>query len=120
MQGQSPYLLNVGLQYSTLNKKLSLSALFNRTGPRIVYSGFQGYADVYENARSIIDIQASYKILKDKAEIKLGVSDLLNQRSVFYQNVDLNDSKGYSTQTDRIQYGYQFGRNISVGVSYNL
>ncbi|HEY8387659.1 MAG TPA: TonB-dependent receptor [Parasegetibacter sp.] len=120
MQGQSPYLLNVGLQYSTLNKKLSLSALFNRTGPRIVYSGFQGYADVYENARSIIDIQASYKILKDKAEIKLGVSDLLNQRSVFYQNVDLNDNKGYSTQTDRIQYGYQFGRNISVGVSYNL
>lgn len=120
LQGQSPWLINAGLQYATPGNKMSFSALVNRIGHRIAYVGFQGYPDIYENGRTQLDFQAAIKVLKGKGEFKLNLSDMLNQRSVFYQNVDLNDNTSYNSTKDRIQYNYLFGRNISAGFSYNF
>lgn len=120
MQGLSPYLLNAGLQYSAPGNKVSLSALFNRIGHRIAAVGFQGYPDIYENGRSVIDLQAALKVLNGKGEFKLNVSDLLNQRAVFYQNVSREDQTSYNASKDRIQYNYLFGTTISAGFSYTF
>jgi hypothetical protein len=57
---------------------------YNRIGERISAVGFQGYADIYENARDVIDMTVQYQT--KKMSIKLGVSDLLGQYSKFYQN----------------------------------
>ena len=46
--------------------------------------GFQGYPDIYENARDVIDMTVQYQT--KKMSIKFGVSDLLGQYSKFYQN----------------------------------
>ena len=120
MQGLSPYLLNAGLQYTSPDNKVSMSALFNRIGHRIAAVGFQGYPDIYENGRSVIDFQAALKVLNGKGELKLNVADLLNQRAVFYQNVSREDKTGYNAVSDRIQYNYLFGTSISAGFSYNF
>lgn len=120
LQGQSPWLLNAGLQYAAPDGKVSFGALVNRIGHRIAAVGFQGYPDIYENGRTVVDLQAGIKVLNNKGELKFNLSDLLNQRAVFYQNVSTADSKSYNPTKDRIQYNYLYGRNVSIGFSYNF
>jgi TonB-dependent receptor len=120
LQGQSPWLINAGLQYALPDNKLSFSALVNRIGERVAYVGNTQYPDIYENGRTLLDFQAALKVLRNKGEVKLNVADLLNQRAVFYQNLDTKVSKAYSPSKDRIQYNYQYGRNISLNFTYNF
>lgn len=118
LQGQSPYLFNGGLQYNSKDNLYSASLLYNRVGHRIFTVGFQGYPDIYENSRNVMDIQLSRRVMKRKAEIKLNVSDIFNQSQIFYQNLDANNS--YDKNSDRIISTMKFGTTISVGFSYNL
>jgi TonB-dependent receptor len=118
LQGQSPYLINAGLQYSSSDNLNSVSILYNRVGQRIYSVGFQGYPDIYENARDVVDFQLARKIMGRKAEIKLNVSDVLNQKTLLYQNLD--DNKAYRASNDRIINSVRFGTTISIGFSYNL
>ena len=120
LQGQSPWLLNAGLQYVTEDGAFSFSGLVNRIGHRIAAVGFQGYPDIYENGRTMLDFQAAVKVLQSKGELKLNLSDLLNQRAVFYQNVDVADKKAYNPAKDRVQYNYLYGRNVSLSFAYNF
>lgn len=82
LQGQSPYIINTGLFYT--KGKYSVNMFYNRIGERISAVGFQGYPDIYENARDVIDMTVQYQT--KKMSIKFGVSDLLGQHSKFYQN----------------------------------
>jgi TonB-dependent receptor len=124
LQGQSPYLFNGGLQYNSKNNLFAASLLYNRVGHRIFSVGFQGYPDIYENSRNVMDLQLSTKVMKRKAEIKLNVSDVFNifeftkQDQVFYQNLDNN--KTYNKNVDRVISDTNFGTTISIGFSYNL
>lgn len=121
LQGQSPYLINAGLQYSNVSNKLSASVLYNRIGHRISAAGFQGYPDIYENARDVVDVQIGTKVIGDRGEIKFGVSDIFNQRSIFYQNIGAAANKrSYSAKDDRIQYSFRYGSNLSLSFSYNF
>lgn len=120
MQGQSPWLINAGLQYAMDNNKLSFSGLVNRIGERIVYVGSQDFPDIYENGRTILDFQAALKVLRNKGELKLNLSDLLNQRSIFYQNINIKDKSSYNSSKDRIQWSYLYGRTVSLNFSYNF
>jgi hypothetical protein len=119
MQGQSPYMANAGLQYVSPNQKWSMNALYNRVGQRIAAVGFgKEYPDIYENARDILDFQISRKILGNRGEVKLNVGDILAQKSIFYQN--LNDKRTFQEGTDKLQYTFRYGTNISLGVAINI
>lgn len=118
LQGQSPYLLNAGLQYNNSKGDFGMSVLYNRIGQRISDVGFEGYPSIYENSRDLVDVQLSKKILKSKAELKLNFSDLLNQDYVFYQN--LTDKKSFDIKTDNSLNTYKPGTAISLSFSYNL
>lgn len=120
LQGQSPWLVNAGLQYATVNNKVTFSGLFNRVGHRIAYVGEQVFPDIYENGRSLLDFQAAVKVMKNKGEVKFNMSDLLNQRSVFYQNVSLEDKTSYDRNSDRVQFGYLYGRTFTLNFTYNF
>jgi outer membrane receptor protein involved in Fe transport len=117
LQGQSPYLINTGLQYFDVVKGFSFSVLFNRIGRRIFQVGSNGFLDIYEAPRSVIDFQASVRVLK-RCEIKLNYSDMLNQKNVFYQ--DQNKNGKYDAGTDTQFYGNRFGSNISLGFGLNF
>lgn len=118
LQGQSPYLVNAGIQYNSKDNRYTASLLYNRIGQRIYTVGFQGYPDIYEKSRDVMDLQFSKKIMKRKAEIKLNISDLFNQSQVFYQNMDAK--KSYSESHDRIISTMKYGTTVSIGFSYNL
>jgi hypothetical protein len=118
LQGQSPYLMNAGLQYNNAKGDFGMSVLYNRIGQRISDVGFEGYPSIYENSRDLIDLQFSKKIMKSKAELKLNFSDILNQDIVFYQNQ--NSSKSFDRGTDNPLNTYRPGSGISLSFAYNL
>ncbi len=120
MQGQSPYIINGGLQYGTEKSGLTFSALVNRIGHRIAFAGFQGYPDVYENGRTVVDFQIAKKVFKDKGEVKFNVGDILNQKSIFYQNTNDITKRSYNKNDDRIWNSFRYGSNLSVAFSYNF
>jgi outer membrane receptor for ferrienterochelin and colicin len=81
LQGQSNYVLNGSLNLHKGNNTVNLT--YNRVGDRIASVGFQGYPDIFENSRDVIDIVFLHKY--SKGEVKLAISDLLAQPTVFYQ-----------------------------------
>jgi len=122
MVGQSPYLINAGLQHSALDNKLNFNILYNKIGRRIVQAGGIRFPSTWENPRDVIDFQASYKVMKSKGEIKLNVGDILNQRNTVY--FDYNGDKKYNGSVgnggDETFNSYKTGRNISLSFNYTF
>ena len=122
LQGQSPYLINAGLLYDVAEKGLNITALVNQVGKRIYRVGDiqagAGSPDVYENPRALIDFQVSKKFANNKAEVKMTISDLLNQRQIFYQNGDSNT--GYDAAKDGLRFSRKFGTTYGVTINYTL
>ena len=122
LQGQSPYLLNTGLLYDVVEKGFNTTLLFNRIGKRIFLVGDiqagAGSPDVYENPRSLIDFQISKKFADNKAEIRFSISDILNQRQIFYQNN--NSNTDYNTSSDAIRLSRKFGTTFGITLNYSL
>jgi outer membrane receptor protein involved in Fe transport len=104
LQGQSNYMVNSGINVKKNNNALSL--VYNRVGDRISAVGFQGYSNIFENSRDIIDITFLRKF--KKVDIKLSVSDLLSQPSIYYQKPQRNLIKTNNEKT------------ISLTVNVNL
>ncbi len=120
VQGQSPYLLNGGLQYTSTSTGWNATLLYNRMGNRLTLVGYNslGFPDVYENPRDVIDLQISKKILKNKGEIRFSYGDILNEKMVLYENVD--QSRSFKKGTDRVFSAYTPGSMISLGFTYDF
>ncbi len=118
LQGQSPYLINAGLQYYNAVNGFSVNALYNKIGERIAFVGFQGYADIYERGRDIVDLQVSKKFLKEQLEFKINISDILAQSEIFYQNT--TNDKEFKEGKDRVLRSIETGSTIGVALTYNI
>lgn len=117
LQGQSPYLINAGLQYDD-ERGFGFSVLYNRIGQRLSLVGNDTFFDIYEAPRNLVDLQFSKKVLKKNSEIKLTVSDLFNQRIMTYQNTDSN--KAYDKNKDLIFSAFTPGTTVSLVFTYNF
>lgn len=119
MVGQAPYVLNAGLQHSFLNDKLSINALYNRVGRKLYIAGGVLFHSVWEQPRDVIDMQISAKFLKGKGELKFNAGDILNQKSLFYFDNDMdkvyNIDKGDFTLSS-----FRPGSNYSLSFTYTL
>ncbi|HKH61866.1 MAG TPA: outer membrane beta-barrel protein [Flavitalea sp.] len=120
VQGQSPYLINGGLQYASSTSGWNGTLLYNRIGNRLALVGYSslGFPDIYENPRDVIDLQISKRILNKKGEVKLSISDVLNQDFMFYENVD--SKRSYDKTKDRIFSTYKPGSTITLGFTYDF
>jgi outer membrane receptor for ferrienterochelin and colicin len=83
LQGQSNYVLNSGVNIHKKNETLNIT--YNRVGDRISAVGFQGYPNIFENSRDVLDITFLHKL--PKGELKLAIGDVFAQSSIFYQKV---------------------------------
>jgi outer membrane receptor for ferrienterochelin and colicin len=121
LQGQSPYIINSSLSYSTA-KNLSLSILYNRVGPRLKYRAVEGGAlNIYEMSRDLIDFQFTQKIFKGKVELKFAVVDLLAQPYRWFYKFDAQPSNNYfDSSKDKYINSQKFGTGVNVGVKVNL
>ncbi|MBI5370619.1 MAG: TonB-dependent receptor [Sphingobacteriales bacterium] len=122
MQGQSPYVINVGLLYDLEKAGLNATLLFNQIGERIYLVGDltagAGFPDIYEAPRALLDFQLSKKLLKKKAELRMSISDILNSTQYFYQNNDGNTKlqKG----TDAYRFTRRNGTSFNFTFNYSL
>ena len=119
LQGQSPYLVNIGLQYDIEKIGFNSTILFNQIGRRILFVGNEAVPDIWENPRPLFDLQLAQKILKKKGEIKLNISDILNRRAYFYHDLDANDKFKTGTK-DVLAINRNYGTNYSITFAYIL
>ncbi len=117
LQGQSPYLINAGFQYDG-EKGTNLSLLYNRIGQRLTLVGNQTIGNFFEKPRDLIDLQISQKVIKNKGEVKLTLSDLLNQQVASYENRDAKTS--FNNNTDKYFSRYKPGTTITLGFNYTF
>ncbi len=118
MQGQSPYLVNLGLQYDIEKTGFSSTLLFNQIGRRIYYVGGSDIPPVWEAPRALLDLQFAKKVMKTRGEIKLNIADLFNQRANFYH--DLNNNGKFDSNIDALAITRKYGTNVSISFGYKL
>ena len=122
LQGQSPYLINGGLTYSTDNDDFSVNLLYNRIGPRLKYRAVGGASlNIYERPRDVVDFQVTKKFGKEKFEAKLTVGDILAQAYSLYYKYDPNPSStGYDPAMDKLITSFKYGTNVALSFRYNF
>jgi len=119
MQGQSPYLINAGLQYELEKAGFSSTLLFNQIGRRILFVGNEAISDIWEAPRPLLDLQVAKKILNKKGEVKINISDIFNTRAYFYHDLDNNEKFGKHSE-DRLAINRNYGTNYSITFNYQI
>ena len=118
MQGQSPYVLNASLQYDLEKLGLNTTLLFNQVGRRIAFVGNREVPAIWEAPRPLLDFQIAKKVIKNKGEVKLNVSDIFNKAANFYY--DLDENKKYNKSGDVLVIRRKYGSTINISFSYNI
>ncbi|MBI1316702.1 TonB-dependent receptor plug domain-containing protein [bacterium] len=136
MVGQSPYILNFGLQYSEPKWGSDFALLFNQAGARIAIVGTfvsgQRFLDVYENPRPVLDFKYTQRIT-ERLSASISLPDIINAPRVLYQ--DTNDNGKWDDpqrptvagqltndqiKNDQTNAVIQPRRDISIGLSLKL
>lgn len=125
LQGQSPYIVNAGLYYTSSEKiGLSASLLYNIIGKRIVgvgkstsVDGNSDYdvPDAYEMPRNVLDLTIN-KTFGKIVSLKLGIKDILAQ-SVIMKQFPTTTINGVKQEREQITRKYTPGRSISLSLS---
>jgi len=110
LQGQAPYVFNLGLYYDDFDLGLNSSLVYNKVGERIARVGSKDLGNILEKPIDLIDFSIS-KTLMGNFAVKLTIKDLLNQDRVLIQQSPLGDKVSELEKTGRI---------ISLGLSYKL
>ncbi|WP_165456358.1 TonB-dependent receptor [Pedobacter kyonggii] len=139
MYGQTPYLVNAGLQYT--GNHFGFNVMYNKSGFKTYLVGEAADLVEYERPREQVDAQISYRFLKNKFEIRINAGNLLNAASTFYRNTasyepnpdfipgtsDVSDAQrlkpGFTNkyeEGDRIMFSQKFGRTYSTTLTWNF
>jgi outer membrane receptor for ferrienterochelin and colicin len=111
LQGQSPYIANVGLFFNKPEAGFMFSALYNIIGKRIIAVGKvaqnsdENIPDEYEMPRNVIDLVVAKKIGKH-IEIKCSIKDLLNNPVEFRQTFEFNKNGEQVKRVGKTTYYY--------------
>lgn len=124
LQGQSPYVFNVGVQYQS-ESNLNFTLAANTYGRRIVFVAPQDEFLVFEAPRWVLDGSVS-KTFAKSFNAKLTFSDLLAQPLVYYY--DFTKDGSYTDQennvsnkgNDEVFEKYIRGTTIGLGVGYTF
>ena len=117
LQGQSPYLVNLSLQYSEIKTGISASVLFNQVGERIEFVGGQQDPYIWEKPHGLLDFKIGKTFLKSGL-VEFSLSDVLHKEDVLFW--DLNDNKKYDKNYDALIQSKSFGLNASLSLSYKF
>jgi len=128
MYGQSPYLVNAGIQYQ--ESRFGVNLMFNKSGRKTYIVSHLADLIDYEMPRSQIDAQLSYKWLKNKMQVKLNAGNLFNKAASIYKNSpdpiaakapDYQPGKSDNYEKgERITRRSYFGRTFSLQLNYNF
>lgn len=123
LQGQSPYVFNLGAYYQDDKAGISSTLMYNVTGKRIMVAaqlnqGVVEVPDIWEMPRNVIDFSFNKK-LPHGLELKLGIKDLLAQRHLTQQEYEyMKDGKNETIILTNKRY--LTGRTFSAGISWKI
>ena len=106
LQGQSPYVINLGLYYDRPQAGLQGSLLYNVLGRRITEVGTDLRPDIFEQPVHQLDLVIAKK---NKSGLALG-----------FKVKNLLDPEVQSRQADQVIRSFQKGRSYSVGATWTL
>ncbi len=109
LEGQAPYVLNLGLNYATWNG-IEAGLFFNRFGQRLSAAGGSGLPDIYEQPRNALDATLAYP-LPNGVQVKVKGTNLLDAKYLFEQSAN---------GITQMQRSYSVGRTFSVGFSWEF
>lgn len=143
LYGQVPLLVNAGLQYN--GEHLGLNVTWNKAGNKTSLVSEQPTLMEREMPREQLDAQISYRMLKNRMELKLNMANLTDAPFRFYKNMaGIKEVDGFMDNWDGTPYewndrfkwqpGYSekyeegdmrtftryVGRSFSLSVSYNF
>ncbi len=125
MQGQSPYLVNMGVFYD--DGLWNASVLYNRIGKRLIGVGRSlgstadqtvNIPDSYEMPRNSLDLSVSRKL--GRFTLRAGVRDVLAEKVVFKQFNSVSLSNGTQKEVQEVTRSYRPGRTVSLSASYTF
>jgi outer membrane receptor protein involved in Fe transport len=130
LQGQSPVIINAGIQNIDSKYDFGVSVSYNYVGKRIFTVGNNDEPNFWENPRHVLDLQLS-KTIKEKIELKLNVRDAIAQNLIYYQDINKNgklDKSSFSDNTyfehpstsDNIMVNTRLAPTISISISYKF
>jgi hypothetical protein len=116
LQGQSPYVVNAGIQYQNDESGTTISAAFNQVGDRIFIVGSSQEPSIWEKGRAVLDLSMNQEV-NEKLSIKLTARDLLAPDLIFFNDIDNNQQ--WSEGDDQM-WRTNFGPTVSLGLTYRL
>lgn len=119
MQGQSPYLVNMGLYYQNDATGLKASLLYNVFGARLYATGTvqTGGESIGELPFQSLDMVVS-KLIKKHYLVNLGIQNLLDSEVSFVKDTDRNGK--FDSRIDRAYKNYKPGRYYTLGIKLNF
>lgn len=127
LSGQSPYVINASLGYTSTDGKFSANILYNVIGQRLYLVGGDRLGNVYETPRNLLDLQVSYAVTRH-SEFRLNVKDIINNPVRLYFDQDLNKKLGtvgfadgrIDPDKDWLLQQYRPGRTFSLTYAYKF
>ncbi|EYF04604.1 TonB-dependent receptor [Chondromyces apiculatus] len=101
LAGQSPYVVNLGLDYAGEETGTRARVLYNVFGPRISQVGSNRLPDVYEEPRHQLDVTFAQR-LGQHVDLKLTLENLLDSPVLFTQG---EDAEGEANVVNRFRNG---------------
>ena len=109
LEGQAPYVLNVGVNYVG-NDGVDAGLFLNRFGERLTAAGGAGVPDIFEQSRNALDASLSFP-MPSGVTAKLKATNLLDESFTYEQSAN-----GITL----MQRDYRIGRTFSVGFSWEF
>lgn len=110
MSGQSPYIINAGLNYSNSDLGFEANAVYNVAGPKLIINVKGGTPDIYQQPVNSLNITASQR-LSEKFSATFQAKNILNpvnKQTYTYEDVEY------------ISRSYKKGVEFKVGVKYKF
>lgn len=111
LAGQSPFVLNVGGDYTNDKSGTRIRLLYNVFGRRIAQVGSYGLDDIYEQPRHLVDVTVAQRVGKIW-DLKLAAENLLSSPVRFTQGAEVKDDD--SNIVGQYQPGATFTLSVSV------
>ena len=110
LQGQAPYIFNMGLYYDNLELGLDAAITYNKVGERIANVGTKQLGNILERPVDLVDFSISKNIFSN-INLKFAVKDIINQDKKLIQQAPGGDKLVGLERT---------GRNFSFAIKYKL
>jgi len=117
LQGQSPYIINLGAYYNDSKSRFMASLMYNEAGKRLSLVGDPTIPHVYEMPFHSLDFTLEKGITK-WASLKLGIKNLLDDEVLFQQVDEYTDPQTKLPQS-RVEVKKKFkpGMQIKLGIN---